>query len=46
MLQDRYGNALATASTAARDHYVDGVDRFLAALPGVEEAFEAAKPGG
>lgn len=42
MLDDRYGNALATASTTARDHYVDGVDRFLAALPGVEEAFEAA----
>ena len=42
MLQDRYGNALATASATARDRYVDGVDRFLAAMPGVEEAFEAA----
>lgn len=42
MLQDRYGNALATTSTTARDRYVDGVDRFLAAMPGVEEAFEAA----
>ena len=42
MLQDRYCNALATASATARDRYVDGVDRFLAAMPGVEEAFEAA----
>jgi len=42
MLQDRYGNTLTTASAAARDAYVAGVDRFLAAMPGVEEAFEAA----
>jgi len=42
MLQDRYGNTLSTGSTAARDAYVDGVDRFLAAEAGAEEAFEAA----
>lgn len=42
MLNDRYGNALSTSSQAARDAYVAGVDRFLAAQPGVEEAFEAA----
>lgn len=42
MLQDRYGNTLSTRSTAARDAYVDGVDRFLAAQSGAEEAFEAA----
>ncbi|MDF1792184.1 MAG: tetratricopeptide repeat protein [Thalassobaculaceae bacterium] len=42
MLQDRYGNALSTASTTARDAYVDGLDRFLAAQAGAEEAFEAA----
>ena len=42
MLQDRYGNALSTSSEAARDAYVAGVDRFLAAQPGVEDAFEAA----
>lgn len=42
MLHDRYGNALSTSSQAARDAYVAGIDRFLAAQPGVEEAFEAA----
>lgn len=42
MLQDRYGNSLSTHSTAARDAYVDGIDRFLAAQSGAEEAFEAA----
>lgn len=42
MLQDRYGNALSTRSEAARDAYVAGVDRLLAAQPGVEESFEAA----
>ncbi len=42
MLQDRYGNTLSTQSTAARDAYVDGVDRFLAADAGVEDAFAAA----
>lgn len=42
MQSDRYGNPLSTSSAAARDHYVEGVDRFLAAMPGVEQAFEAA----
>ncbi|HJM91805.1 MAG: tetratricopeptide repeat protein [Alphaproteobacteria bacterium] len=42
MLEDRYGNALSTALPAARDAYVDGVDRFLSAAPGAVDAFEAA----
>ena len=42
MLEDRYGNSLTTASHAARDAYVDGVDRFLAAEPGPDAAFERA----
>ncbi len=42
MLEDRYGNSLSTASSAARDAYVDGVDRLLAASFGAEAAFEAA----
>jgi hypothetical protein len=39
---DGFGLPLTTSSDAARDAYVQGVDRFLAALPGVTEAFEAA----
>ncbi|MEM6439551.1 MAG: tetratricopeptide repeat protein [Pseudomonadota bacterium] len=42
MLRDRYDNPLTTASTAARDAYVAGVDLFLAAQPGAAERFEAA----
>ncbi len=42
MLEDRYGNPLSTTSQEARDAYVDAVDRFLAAEPGVEEAFQRA----
>ena len=42
MLRDRYDNVLSTQSQAARDHYVDGLDRFLVARAGVEAAFEAA----
>lgn len=42
MLQDRYGNTLTTRSTTARDAYVDGVDRFLGAQAGAEDALEAA----
>lgn len=42
MLQDRYGNALSTASTAARDAYVEGMDRFLSSAPEVEEAYRQA----
>ena len=40
MFKDRYGNALTTTSDAARDAYVEGVDRFLASDGGVEPAFE------
>lgn len=42
MLQDRYGNSLSTTSTAARDAYVEGVDRFLAANHGAEDTFVRA----
>lgn len=48
MLQDRYGNDLSTQSDAARDAYVDGVDRFLAMQSGVDDAYDraiAADPG-
>jgi hypothetical protein len=40
--QDRYGNALSTASAEARDHYVRGVDHLLEASHGGRAAFEAA----
>lgn len=39
MLTDRYGSPLTTTSHRARDAYVDGVDRFLAASDKVEDAF-------
>jgi len=42
MLQDRYGNALSTSSQAARDAYIDGIDRTLAAAGGGAAKFEAA----
>lgn len=42
MLEDRYGNALSTASDAARDAYVRGVDLYLSANYGVEDAFDDA----
>ncbi len=42
MLQDGYGNALSTSSVTARDAYVLGMDRFLAADAGVDEAFATA----
>ncbi|MCR9073145.1 MAG: tetratricopeptide repeat protein [Alphaproteobacteria bacterium] len=42
MLQDRYGNTLSTESTTARDAYVAGIDRFLAAQASAEDALEAA----
>lgn len=48
MAQDRYGLPLTTTSPAAREAYLDGVDRFLAARAGAEEAFDralAADPG-
>lgn len=42
MLKDRYGNRVSTRSTAARDAYVDGVDRFLAMQSGVDAALDRA----
>lgn len=48
MLTDRYGLALSTASTAARDSYVEGVDLLLTVYPGAAAAFDraiAADPG-
>ena len=44
MLEDRYGNGLTTASTKARDAYVEGVDRFLAAVE-ADESFALAHVG-
>lgn len=42
MLKDRYGSDVTTQSQSARDAYVDGVDRLLAASDDVEGAFRAA----
>ncbi len=42
MLQDRYGNTVSTGSPAARDAYVDGVDRFISAGAGADAAFARA----
>lgn len=42
MQTDRYGLELSTASQAARDAYVEGVDLFLSANFGSEAAFERA----
>jgi len=39
---DRYGLPLSTESDAARDAYVEAVDLFLAAQPGIEAALERA----
>src|SRR5687767_1071159 len=39
---DRYGLPLGTASDAARDAYVEGVDLLLAAQPGAEACFDRA----
>ena len=39
MVKDRYGNALSTASTAARDAYGRGVESLMAATPGTDTAF-------
>jgi hypothetical protein len=41
-LSDRYGLPLTTSSATARDAYVDGVDRLLAAQPGAEARFAHA----
>ncbi len=48
MLTDRYGLAVSTASTAARDAYIEGVDLLLTVYPGANAAFDraiAADPG-
>jgi tetratricopeptide (TPR) repeat protein len=48
MLQDRYGLAVSTTSTAARDSYVQGCDLYLSMYPGALAAFDqaiAADPG-
>lgn len=42
MLQDRYGNALSTASAAARDAYVAGCDKLLSAGAGTDTVFRDA----
>lgn len=42
MQADRYGLGLSTASQAARDAYVEGVDLFLSANLGSEAAFRRA----
>ncbi|MFO1028586.1 MAG: tetratricopeptide repeat protein [Acetobacteraceae bacterium] len=42
MLTDRYGLPVSTASAAARDAYVEGVDLLLAANDGPAEAFQRA----
>jgi Tfp pilus assembly protein PilF len=41
-MKDRYGNAISTASQAARDHYDHGVHLFLGAEYGAVQAFAAA----
>ena len=42
MLNDRYDNPISTSSQAARDAYIEGVDGFLGAGPGVEAALRRA----
>ena len=42
MLEDRYGFALSTASASARDAYAEGMDLFLGANTGAEQAFARA----
>ena len=42
MLKDNYGNKLGTGSQSARDFYIDGVEGFLSARPGTEDAFRDA----
>jgi hypothetical protein len=48
MLTDRYGLAVSSASTTARDAYIEGVDLLLTVYPGAGAAFDraiAADPG-
>ena len=42
MLTDRYGLALSTSDTAARDAYVEGVDLLLTVYPGAAASFDRA----
>ena len=42
MLQDRYGLTLSTTSATARDAYAEGLDLFLSANTGAEQAFARA----
>src|SRR5262245_20360110 len=42
MIEDRYGLSVSTASTAALEAYVDGVDRLLSANAGAEDSFDRA----
>lgn len=42
MLTDQYGTSLSTNSQAARDAYVEGLDLFLSANHGAEDAFARA----
>ncbi|MCK0149010.1 tetratricopeptide repeat protein [Marivita sp. S6314] len=42
MKRDRYDNALSTASDAARDQYVTGVDLILSGNAGISQAFQAS----
>ncbi|WP_428115961.1 tetratricopeptide repeat protein [Candidatus Poriferisodalis sp.] len=41
-MEDRYGLKLSTSSAAARDAYVEGIDRMLAAEAGGEQSLSAA----
>lgn len=42
MLRDRYGSEVSTSSQIVVDTYVEGVDLFLAAQPGADDAFKRA----
>jgi tetratricopeptide (TPR) repeat protein len=42
VIKDRYGNDLSTNSQTAADHYINAVDRFLAADSGVDALFQHA----
>ena len=42
MLTDRYGLALSTSDTAARDAYLEGVDLLLTVYPGAAASFDRA----
>ena len=42
MLKDRYGSPITTTSKDARDAYVEGIDRFIGAMDGVDDAYRTA----